>query len=401
MITLHNYNYRVWIAGSTVSNLGTWMQRIAQDWLVLTQLTNNSATALGIVMVLQFGPILLLFPLAGAASDYIDRRKLLIVTEAGLGLVSIVLGLLTVFELVQLWHVYLLALLFGCITAFDQPARQTFVGELVDDANLPNAIALNATSFNAARLIGPAIAGVLIAAVGTGWAFLINGASFVGVLISLCFLREKELRKAKFQHQQGILREGLLYVFRRRDLKAAFVMLFVISTFGFNFPIFISTMAISVFHKGASEFGLLTSMMAIGSVLGAVLATRRPNPDLGHLLGSAAIFGVGCALAALTPTYWFFGGALALMGVSALTFGTAMSSFVQLATEPNMRGRVMAFRGAVSSGTAPLGAPIVGWVADAFGPRWALLVGAAAAFVAVATYYVAKFWGLGIDQRTP
>ncbi len=191
--SLRGFNYRVWACGALVSNVGTWMQRIAQGWLVLTQLTHNNATAMGVVMALQFGPHLLLLPLTGFAADHLDRRKLLIGTQAAMGALAFGLGVLTVTGLVALWHVYVFAFALGCVTAFDAPARHTFVAELVGEADLANAVALNSTSFNAARMIGPAIAGTLIASVGSGWVFLINAASFVAVLCSLALLRVDEL----------------------------------------------------------------------------------------------------------------------------------------------------------------------------------------------------------------
>jgi len=381
--SLKGFNYRVWAGGAIVSNVGTWMQRIAQDWLVLTQLTHHNATAVGIVMALQFGPHLLLLPLTGFAADHLDRRKLLIATQAGLGILALGLGILTITGLVQLWHVYVFAFLQGCVTAFDAPARQTFVSELVGEDDLPNAVALNSTSFNAARMIGPAIAGLLIAAVGSGWVFLINAASFVAVLVSLCFLRICELHlNERAVRARGSLVEGFRYVWNRPDLKAVLLALFLIGTFGLNFPIFISTMCVTVFHAGAGRYGLLTSMMAIGTITGALLGASRAKPRIDLLFGSAAIFGIGCALAAIMPSYWFFGVALVVVGVSALTFANSTNSWMQLSTEPVMRGRVMAMRLAVALGGTPLGAPIVGWVADRFGPRWALGVGAASGVAA-------------------
>lgn len=382
--SLNSKNYRLWVGGSVISNIGTWMQRIAQDWLVLTQLTHNNATSVGVVMALQFGPLLLFLPVTGHAVDHLDRRKLLIATQAALAVLALGLSLLTMTGLVQLWQVYIFAFLHGCVTAFDQPARQTFVSELVEDSDLANAVALNAVSFNAARLIGPAAAGLLIAAVGTGPAFLINGVSFVTVLWSLFMMRTEYLRREERPEHRDSLLEGFRYVWQRPDLKTALLMLFLIGTFGYNFPIFISTMSVKVFHAGASRFGLLTSMMAVGSVIGAVLATRRPNPNMRHLLGGASLFAFGCSLAAVMPNYFLFGMALMVIGVSHITFGTSQSSFLQLATGPAMRGRVMAIRGAIATGTTPIGAPIVGWVADTFGPRWALGVGAASGFAAAA-----------------
>jgi MFS family permease len=397
--SLKNFNYRVWAAGAIVSNVGTWMQRIAQDWLVLTALTHNNATAVGIVMALQFGPQLLMLPLTGFAADHLDRRKLVFATQAGLGALALGLGILTVTGVVQLWEVYVFAFLHGCVSAFDSPARQAFVGELVGEADLSNAVALNSMSFNAGRLIGPAVAGILIAAVGSGWVFLINAASFVAVLGSLCFLRLHELRpQNKPVRTPGSFAEGFRYVWKRPDLMTIMIMMFLIGTFGLNFPIYISTMAVTAFHAGADQFGLLTSMMAIGSVTGAFLAAGRATPRIATLLIGAIVFGAGCVLAAAMPNYWLFGLVLVVVGVSAQTFNTTANSTLQLSTDPAMRGRVIAIFFAIALGGTPLGAPFVGWVADTFGPRWALSVGAAAGFLAalVGLRYLAKHRNLRI-----
>ncbi|MCX4162394.1 MULTISPECIES: MFS transporter [Paraburkholderia] len=381
--SLKSFNYRVWAAGALVSNVGTWMQRTAQDWLVLTQLTHHNASAVGTVMALQFGPQLLLLPWTGYAADHYNQRKLLIATQATMGALALALGLLTVTGIVQLWHVYVFAFLFGCAAAFDAPVRQTFVTELVGDADLPNAVALNSTSFNAARMIGPAASGLVIASVGTGWAFLINGASFVAVLASLSLFRASELRpNVRARRTPGGFTEGFRYVWSRPDLLAILVMLFLIGTFGLNFPIFISTMAVGVFHADARGYGLLSSMMAIGTVSGALLAAGRDRPQFTSLIIGAAMFGVGCTLAAIAPGYWLFGSALVVIGVAALTFTNTTNSLMQLSTAPAMRGRVMAMRIGVALGGTPIGAPIVGWVADHPGPRWSLGVGAASGFAA-------------------
>ncbi len=381
--SLHGFNYRVWAGGAIVSNIGTWMQRTAQDWLVLTQLTHNNATAVGIVMALQFGPLVLLLPWTGFAADHFDRRKLLIATQAVMGVLALGLGLLTVTGLVQLWHVYVFAFLLGCVAAFDVPARQTFVSELVVEADLSNAVALNSTSFNAAQMIGPAVAGILIAGVGTGWVFLINAASFAAVLGSLALLRVGELYpNIRAPRKRGSLIEGFRYVWNRPDLKAVLFMLFLVGTFGLNFPIFISTMSATVFHAGAGEYGLLTSTMAIGSVAGALLAARREKPNLGLLCAGAAVFGIGLTLSAIMPNTWTFGLVLIVVGMAVQTFTTSTNSLVQLSTDPSMRGRVLAILIAIALGGTLIGAPIVGWVADAFGPRWALGVGAASGFAA-------------------
>ena len=392
--SLRNFNYRVWASGAIISNVGTWMQRTAQDWLVLTELTHHNATAVGIVMSLQFGPQMLLLPLTGYAADHFDRRKLLFATQAAMGSLALVLGLLTVTGLVQLWQVYVFAGLLGCVTAFDAPARQTFVSDLVGEKDLANAVGLNSTSFNAARMLGPAVAGLLIASVGTGWVFLINALSFVAVLGSLRMLRLAELHlKPRAVRSRGSFVEGFKYVWTRPDLKAALLMLFLIGTFGLNFPIFISTMSVTAFHAGASQYGVLSSTMAIGSVTGALLAARRARPRMALLLGAAAVFGVGCAVAALMPNYVLFGLALVVIGISTQTFTTSTNSLVQLTTEPAMRGRVIAILLAIALGGTPLGAPVVGWVADRFGPRWALGVGAASGFAAalVGLLYLVKY----------
>jgi MFS family permease len=376
-------NYRLWAVGALVSNVGTWMQRTAQDWLVLTQLTHHDASAVGVVMALQFGPQLLLLPWTGFAADHYNQRRLLMATQSVMGVLALMLGLLTVAGIMQLWQVYVFAFLSGCASAFDAPVRQTFVAELVGDADLPNAVALNSTSFNAARMIGPAVAGLVIASIGTGWAFVLNGASFAAVLASLLVLRVGALRaNARAHRTKGSLTEGWRYVWSRPDLKAILVMLFLIGTFGLNFPIFISTMAVGVFHTDARGFGLLSSIMAIGTISGALLSAGREKPRFMSLSIGVAMFGIGCALAAIAPGYWSFAGALVVIGAAALTFTNATNSLMQLTTEPAMRGRVMALRVAVALGATPIGAPLVGWVANHLGPRWALGVGAASGFAA-------------------
>ncbi|NYF81247.1 MFS transporter [Granulicella arctica] len=381
---LSSFNYRIWTAGALVSNIGTWMQRIAQDWLVLTQLTHHDASAVGIVMSLQFAPQLLLLPWTGLAADRFNQRKLLMLTQAAMGVLALALGVLTIAGITRLWHVYVFAFLFGSAAALDAPVRQTFVGELVGDEHLPNAVALNSTSFNAARMIGPAVAGLVIAKVGTGWAFLINGISFAAVLISMSLFRASELYpRARAHRTVGGFMESFRYVWGRADLRAILIMLFLICTFGLNFPIFISTMAVKVFHTDARGFGVLSSIMAVGTISGALLAAGRDKPKFSSLLIGAAAFGVGCTLAAFSPGYWWFAGSLVVIGIATLTLTNTTNTMMQLTTEPAMRGRVMALRLAVALGGTPIGAPIVGWVANHFGPRWALGVGAASGFAAV------------------
>jgi MFS family permease len=400
--SLRIFNYRVWAAGALVSNVGTWMQRTAQDWLVLTELTHNNASAVGIVMALQFGPQLLLLPWTGFAADHYNQRKLLMASQATMGALALILGLLTVTGAVRLWQVYIFAFLFGCASAFDAPARQTFVGELVSDSDLSNAVALNSTSFNGARMIGPAIAGLAIASIGTGWAFLINGISYAAVLASLLMLRTSELHpKPRASRGRGNLTEGLRYVWSHRDLRTTLIMLFLIGTFGLNFPIFVSTMAVRVFHTDAAGYGLLSSIMAVGTMSGALLGAGRDKPRFLYLLYGAAVFGLGFVLAAIAPTYWLFAATLVIIGAAALTFLNTSNSLMQLSTEPAMRGRVMALRLAVVLGSTPIGAPIVGWIADTAGPRWALGVGAAGGLsAAIAGFYARQKLSVRTTDRS-
>lgn len=384
------YNYRIWASGAFVSNLGTWMQRIAQDWLVLTQLTQHSATSVGVVMSLQFGPPIVLMPLVGRVVDQMERRKLLFVTQAGLGLTALGLGFLVLSEQVQLSQVYLFAALMGCISAFDAPLRQTFTAELVGDEDLPNAVALNSTLFNAAQLLGPAAAGVVIAAIGTGWLFILNALSFAAVLVALQRMRTGELRRLpKARTADAGMGAGLRYVWSRTDFKITLTMLFVLGTYGLNFPIFISTMALSIFHGGPHLYGLLTSSMALGSILGALYTAGRTAPRILLLASSALAFGLLGSIAALMPSSWWFAATLVGLGAMAQIFTTSANSLVQLRTDATMRGRVMAIYMAIFLGCTPLGAPVVGWIADAWGPRWALALGCASGFVAA---LIALLW---------
>ena len=381
--SLASFNYRLWAAGALVSNIGTWMQRTAQDWIVLTQLTQQDATAVGIVMSLQFGPQFLLLPLTGYAADRLDRRRVLVLTQSAMGLLALGLGILTLAGAVHLWHVYLFAFLLGCTTAFDSPTRQSFVAELVGDAHLSNAVALNSTSFNAGRLVGPAVAGVLIALIGSGWVFVLNAVSFAAVLGALAMLRPAEFhgRLARAGKRSGVA-DGMRHVWGRPDLRAVLLMFFLIGTFGMNFPIYISTMAVSVFHVGASEFGLLTSSMAVGSVTGALLAAGREKPRMMLLMVASLAFGVALTIAAMMPSYRLFAVALFFVGLSTQTFTTTAHSAAQLWSDPFLRGRVIALVMAVSAGSTPLGAPLIGMVANTFGPRWSMVIGASSGVLA-------------------
>ena len=399
--SLGGFNYRLWAAGAFVSNIGAWMQRTAQDWIVFTELTRNDATAVGFVMALQFGPSLFLLPFTGYIADRFDRRRVLLVTQALQGALALGLGILTLTGHVQLWHVYLFALTLGCVTAFDAPVRQTFVAELVSDANLSNAVALNSTSYQGARMLGPALAGLLIAGIGTGWVFVLNAVSFGAVIASLAGMRVAELhRQERAARQPGSLVAGFRYVRGRPDLMIVFTMLFLVATFVMNFAVFVSSMAVTVFGTGSGGFGLLSSMLAIGAVAGALGSAHREKPRAILLLASVLLLGIFFTAAALMPSYLGFGIALAGLGWALQTFMTTANGTVQLWTEPAMRGRVMAIYMGIVNGCTLFGAPFVGWVANRYGARWSLMVGAIAALVAAAigVRYLVRHRGLHVKR---
>jgi len=381
--SLSIYNYRVYAIGALISNTGTWMGRVAQDWLVLTQLTPNSSVALGIVTGLQFAPLALFAPIGGMITDRFPKRRILFATQSALALTSLLTGVLVVTGAVQLWHIYLLAFVQGVATALDNPARQTFVSEMVPHESLSNAVGLNSASFNGARLIGPGVAGLVIAAFGTGPAFFVNTFSFVAVLFALARMRSGELNITPRQRGKGQIRAGLRYVRGRPDIVLIMALVFVLGTFGMNFQMTTALMATAVFHKGAGAYGLLGSIMAVGSLSAALLSARRPNPRLRVLLVAFAAFSAASAALALAPSYVWFAVLLIPVGLSALTVITTATAMIQLGVDPAMRGRVMALYLAVFMGGTPLGAPLIGWIGSAWGPRWTILVGSIATGLAV------------------
>jgi MFS family permease len=382
---LHIRNYRLYAMGGVVSNTGTWMQRVAQDWLVL-QLHSGSAasasTALGITTGLQFLPILLLSPYAGLVADRIDKRKLLMITQAWMGIASLALAAVAITGVAQTWMVYVSAILLGLGAAFDAPARQSFVSEMVGQDDLSNAVGLNSASFNLARVIGPALSGVLIAAFGsgvqaTGYVIAINGLSFIAIIASLTRMRTSELVIAeKAPRGKGMIREGLRYVRSRPDLKMVLVAGFFAGTFGMNFQMTSALMATQVYGKGSSEYGLLGTTLAIGSLTGALLGARRvgkPRPRLVIIAGTA--FAIVEIVLGLMPSYLTFALLTPLLGFSLLTMLNSANTTVQLSTAPSMRGRVMALYMTIIMGGTPIGSPLVGWVGATFGARWTLIGG--------------------------
>ncbi|MEV5747908.1 MFS transporter [Actinoallomurus sp. NPDC052308] len=377
--SLRNRNFRLFTAGSLVSNTGTWMQRVAQDWLML-ELSHNSGTALGITTGLQFLPMMLFGLWGGVIADRYSKRRVLVITQAAMGLLALILGLLDLTGSARLWQVYLLAFALGVATVVDNPARQTFVVEMVGRTDLPNAIALGGACFNIGRVLGPAVAGLLIAVIGTGPVFLVNAASFVAVLVSLAFMRADELRTAEpVARTKGQLLEGLRYVRARRELVMVLVVLGFVATFGMNLGIITPLIAKKVFHSGASAFGLASTMQAVGALIGALVAARRVGPNRRLLIGSAVLFGVLEMAASLMPSYWLFLVLLVPTGVAMLTFTTTSNATMQLGVTAAMRGRVMALYMLVILGTNPLGAPLIGKLAELIGPRYTMTLGGAVA----------------------
>ncbi|MQY04291.1 MFS transporter [Actinomadura macrotermitis] len=387
--SLRNRNYRLYAAGQVVSNTGTWMQRVAQDWLVL-ELAHGSGTALGLTTGLQFLPLLLFGLWGGVIADRYPKRRVLMITQVSMGVLALILGVLAVTGTAQVWHVYVLAFGLGLATVVDNPTRQSFVVEMVGRRDLPNAIALNSATFNGARLLGPAVAGVLIALIGTGPVFLVNAASFGAVLIGLQAMRAGELNESEpVKRAKGQLREGLRYVRGRRDLVLVLVLVGFVATFGMNFQMTTALVARQVFHTGASSFGLASSMLAVGAFTGALLAARRvARPRLRLMLGAALLFGLLEIATGLMPAYWAFLVLLVPTGIALMTFTTAANATMQLGVAPEMRGRVMGLYMFVFLGTNPLGAPMVGWMAERFGPRLSIVVGGVVA-VAVAAVIAA------------
>ena len=376
--SLHERNYRLFASGQVVSNTGTWAQRVAQDWLVL-EIAPNPGLALGITTALQFLPVLLFGLYGGLLADRYDKRRLLIGAQAAMGLLALVLGVLDLTHVVRLWQVYALAFALGLAAVVDTPVRQSFVSELVGPDDLPNAVSLNSATFNSARIIGPAVAGLAITAVGTGWVFLGNSLSYVAVLVGLLLMRTAELHPGRRSPRaKGQLAEGLRYVRERPALLVPMVMVFVVGTFGFNFQITLALVAKQVFRTGAGSFGLLTSTFAVGSLIGALQSARRKGPPRTRtMLASVLVFGLLEVVVGFSPSYAFMAVALVPTGLAALLFSTTANALVQLGSEPHVRGRVMALYVLVFLGGTPLGAPLIGLLAQSFGPRSGLVVGGA------------------------
>ena len=380
--SLRNHNYRLFAAGQVVSNSGTWMQRTAQDWLVL-DLSHGSGSALGIAAGLQFLPLLLFSLWGGAIADRFGKRRILLITQSLMGGLALILGLLAVTGAVRLWHVYLLAFALGMVTVVDNPTRQTFVTEMVGPADMANGIALNSAIFNLARIAGPALAGIIIGLVGTPIAFLINAASYGAVITGLLLMRPGQLAPTvRAARARGQVRETLRYLRGEPRIWLPMTMLFFVATFGMNFQVTTALMSRGVFHTGAGAFGLASTAYAVGALGGALLAARRRYPSVRLQIAVALAFGILEAASGLMPAYWAFLLLLLPTGLSVVMYTTAANSATQLGTDPQIRGRVMGVYMLVFLGGAPIGSPLIGWVAEQFGPRMSLISGGVVSAVA-------------------
>ena len=371
-------NYRLFFAGQLVSLTGTWMQTVAQAWLVL-RLT-GSGVAVGTVTGLQFLPMLLAGPWGGVVADRVDKRKALVATQVSMGVVSLVLAVVTATGVVELWMVYAAAFVFGAANVVDTPTRQAFVTEMVGPSGLPNAIGLNSALFNGSRVIGPAVAGFLITGAGLWICFLANAVSYVAVIAALLAMRTDELfLSERAPREPGQVRAGLRYVWASKERRWTLLMVAAVGTFGFNFAVVLPLLARYTFDGDAGVFGLLSSAMGVGALAGALgaAALGRPSPRL--LVGACAATAGLMLAAAAAPTLAVEVVVLALLGGAVITFMTTANALLQLGSEPAMRGRVMALYALVFLGTTPLGGPVVGWVAERFGPRAGLAVGGVAA----------------------
>ncbi len=378
---LSRRNFRLYFIGQIISNSGTWMQTVAQSWLVL-ELT-KSGLALGLVSAAQFLPILVLSPLAGVYVDRADKRRLLVFTQSAFALIALVLGVLVLAKVVALWMVFALAALMGVVNAVDTPARQSFVIEMVGKEDLANAVSLNAVIMNSARVIGPAIAGAVIYRFGVGPNFVANAISYLAVIASLLMLRSSELMPSPpLQARKGQLREGLKYVARTPRLAIPLLIMLVVGTLAYEFQVSLPLLTTLTFHLGAGSYAAITSALGVGAVIGGLVAATYAKPSMRRLAGAALVFGTLMVVAALMPTFYTSLGAVAVAGLVSIIFLSTANTLLQITAKPEMRGRVMALYTVAFLGTTPIGAPLVGYIAQHFGGRAGILVGGVAAVAA-------------------
>ena len=389
-------HYRRYFIGCLSGNTGNWMSMTAKSWLVLVELTQGSATTLGWLTTFMFLPQFFLQPLGGMLADRIPKRTIALFTQSLLCTSAATLSILVLTGHIELWHVFTLALFDGTVGSFDGPARQSFVSELVPRDKLPNAIGLNSASWNAARLLGPAAGGLLIAAFGTGYAFAINACSFLVLIVMLLRISTTQVyneipREAK---PKGGMLAGARYVFSRPEIALLFFIALMMGTFGFNYTITNTLISTAVFDKGPGEYGLLGSIMGIGSLTGALLSARREKPRIRHVVGFLGGFAVCLSLSAVMPSFWSFALIMVPIGLCSVSVMVIANSMIQISVPQNIRGRVMALWGVAVMGLVPAISPLLGWVGDALGARAAIWVGASA----ITFTFLAVCWWLFIRQ---
>lgn len=390
-------NFRLWFVSNLFAATAMWMQRVAQIWVVLVVLTDNDAFAVGMTTALQFLPQLIFGFFGGALADWMDRRRMLQITQSGVALLGLILGVLLLTGSAQLFEIYLIAFVTGIFDALAISQRQTFISELVPADCLPNAVGLNSMAFNIARLIGPALAGLLIAVLGPGWVFVINTVIFVIPVVTLALMRRDYFFVVKRGvRRRGMIREGFAYVQSRSDLKAIIFLITLTGAFGFNLQMTQAFMATDVYAKGPGEYGLLGTMLAVGSLSGALLAARRTHPRFAMVISGVFFFGLAEALLALCPTYWAFAVMSIPAGFFMITLLTAANALIQTSTPESLRGRVLSIYFVFNLGATPIGSPLVGWVGKTFGARWSIGLGALACMgAAIAVFIWALFaWQL-------
>jgi MFS family permease len=374
----HSRNFRLFFVGQAVSVSGTWMQMVAAAWLVL-RLT-NSGVALGIDTALAFGPILFLGPLGGALADRYDKRRVLLATQVSYAVLALALWAIVATGAVELWMVYALSFLQGVVTAVDQPTRQSFFAEMVEPGDLPNAVSLNAAVMTGTRIVGPALAGALIAGVGMEWCFLLNAVSYLAVIAGLLAMRTSELTPHRAPREAGAIREGLRYVWRTGELRRPLLLMSVLYVFSFNYSVLMPLFAERTFEGDAGTLGLLLSVTGVGSLVGALVMAGRASPSERRLSLAAIGVGVVTTLVAFAPTLTAAVVGMIPLGVASIVFFITSNATLQLSARPDMRGRVMALYGAVFLGSTPIAAPIAGWVGEHLGARAGLARGGVIAF---------------------
>ena len=384
-------NFRLYFVGQVVSVSGTWMQTVALGLLILSRQLHGNGLDVGVATALQYLPVLVLGTWGGVVADRVDKRRLLVVTQTAAGLLALVLGVLVGLHVVRLWELFLLAALLGMVTIFTNPTRQAFVSEMVGRELLPNAVSLNSVLMNSARVIGPAIGGVLIYTTGFAACFYVNAGSYVAVIVALVLMRTADLSRAeRVVRARGQVRQGLSYAWRTPGLRDPLLAMAVIGTLAFNFTTTLPLLAIYTFHGGAGTYSSFTVAMGVGSVIGGLLVAHRSRPSAALLGATGLGFGVMMVLVGLVPTVSLTLAALFAMGAFSLAFIATANATVQLTADPSMRGRAMSLYAIAFVGSAPIGAPLMGWISDTASPRAAILVGAVA--TVVASMLLARPW---------